>query len=99
MRQGEREGKTEANLRNTDIHKSGKSFKYILHTENYLEGEESYTRAQHRREGKKRDREGGEKRRRRKEREEGGGRREERLAAHLVSILLVQFLFFLEPLE
>ena len=38
---GKGEGETEANLRNTDIYKSGKSFKYFLHTENYLEGEEN----------------------------------------------------------
>ena len=38
---GKGEGETEANLRNTDIHKSGKSFKYFLHTENYLEEEEN----------------------------------------------------------
>ena len=33
-----RGGEGYTNLRNTDVHKSGKSFKYFLYTENYLQG-------------------------------------------------------------
>ena len=59
--------------------------------------EEERERREEEREKREKERDRREEERQRKR--EKGGQREERLAAHLVSIFFVQFLFFLEPLE